>query len=756
MGAPGDRPAFDLKIAARAAENFKLRKQQREAKEQAIKEGRYTEAESPDRLARRINRLLGAVHGALAAAAVAAGQRPEPSLVAKAKELPDILHTLLQRGPVAPTDISDAWLERVIGATRDFLAVGFFEKAIGASRAVCRIVTNIGGGRHGLGTGFLVTPSLLITNNHVLRSEDDAKRSVAEFNYQLTDAGVPLPVERFGLKPDVFFLTDKDLDFALVAVEPHSAAGTPLTSFGYCPLIAAEGKIIVRDPVNIVQHPKGELKQIAIRNNTLLDLPEDPGLDKFAHYETDTEQGSSGSPVFNDQWEVIALHHSGVPRSNANNQFLDRDGNVWPDNGDPDNIDWVANEGIRTSRLVAFIKGAQVREHEKALQMQFIAISSGDTASLVLAAKPAPEAITVKPVSTPRPAPAQASRHATSPAPVSAASRNGLVSLTLPLTIHIGLGTPQEHGTVAHAEVAVAADGMLEAAIAPDPDYSNRPGFDASFLGFETPLPTLMPEVRDLALPVGDGIELKYYHYSVIMNAKRKLAFVSAVNLDAGAPFQLARVGKDRWFYDPRVDRDEQLGDELYTDNPLDRGHLTRRADAAWGDTEAAAQLANDDTFHWTNCSPQHEVFNQSTKANQRGLLLWGTLENHVTEQAHGGKLSIFNGSIFGANDRVHRGMPIPREFYKLIVYAKEPGKPAAVAFILSQQSLIKNLPAEEFEVGPYRPFQVKISDLQSRIKLDFGALSSFDPLVAIGREMFMEGAAADVVAIGGLRDIVL
>jgi endonuclease G len=297
---------------------------------------------------------------------------------------------------------------------------------------------------------------------------------------------------------------------------------------------------------------------------------------------------------------------------------------------------------------------------------------------------------------------------------------------------------------------------MLEAAVAPDPDYSKRPGFDATFLGFEAPLPTLMPAVRDLALPVGDGIELKYYHYSVIMNAQRKLAFVSAVNLDAGAPFQLAREGKDRWFYDPRVERNEQLGAELYTDDPLDRGHLTRRADAAWGNTETAAQLANDDTFHWTNCSPQHEIFNQSTKANQRGLLLWGTLENHVTEQAHGGKLSIFNGPIFRPNDRVHRGVPIPREFYKLIVYAKEPGKPGAVAFILSQASLIKNLPAEEFEVGPYQPFQVKISDLQSRIKLDFGALSSVDPLVAIGREMFMEGGTADVVAIERLRDIVL
>src|SRR5262249_18616198 len=243
-----------------------------------------------------------------------------------------------RQGPVTAEDVNDALLERVIGATRDFLAIGFFDRGTIASRAVCRVVTNLGGGRRGLGTGFLVTPSLLITNNHVLHSEDEAKRSSAEFNYQLGEGGVQLTVEQFSLRPDVFFLTDKDLDFALVAVEQRSAAGTTLASFGFCPLIAAEGKILVRDPVNIVQHPKGEPKQIAIRNNTLLDLPEQPPLDKFAHYETDTEQGSSGSPVFNDQWEVIALHHSSVPRTNANKQILDRNGNVWPDNGDPDEI----------------------------------------------------------------------------------------------------------------------------------------------------------------------------------------------------------------------------------------------------------------------------------------------------------------------------------------------------------------------------------------------------------------------------------
>ena len=67
----------------------------------------------------------------------------------------------MQLDPVTAETVTDEFLERVIGATRDFLAIGFFEKGTVASRAVCRIVTNLGGGRRGLGTGFMVTPSLL-------------------------------------------------------------------------------------------------------------------------------------------------------------------------------------------------------------------------------------------------------------------------------------------------------------------------------------------------------------------------------------------------------------------------------------------------------------------------------------------------------------------------------------------------------------------------------------------------------------------
>jgi endonuclease G len=98
----------------------------------------------------------------------------------------------------------------------------------------------------------------------------------------------------------------------------------------------------------------------------------------------------------------------------------------------------------------------------------------------------------------------------------------------------------------------------------------------------------------------------------------------------------------------------------------------------------------------------------------------------------------------------------LPKEFWKLIVYVRDDEKAGAVAFVLSQESLIKNLPAEDFVVGPYKPYQVKISDLQARTNLDFGELAQFDAMHAVGPESLLEGARMPVVAIGGFEDVII
>lgn len=243
-------------------------------------------------------------------------------------------------------------LERLLGRN-DLVDVGFLERGYHASRAVGRIAIRSGGRVVGYGTGFLIAPRLLLTNNHVLGSAAESADSRVEFDYQAGVDGAPLVPAEFRLRPDEFFVTDPLLDFTVVAVEDRNANGQPLSGYGSLRLLEAEGKAIVGELMNIIQHPNGEPKQLALRENKLVDV-----LDRFVHYETDTAPGSSGSPVFNDQWEVVALHHSGVPKRDAHGRYLAVDGSPWtPDMGEG-RLQWVANEGVRISRILAVLRQA--------------------------------------------------------------------------------------------------------------------------------------------------------------------------------------------------------------------------------------------------------------------------------------------------------------------------------------------------------------------------------------------------------------
>lgn len=731
MAAPTDEFAFDPEMMERAAQRWREREAEREHNLRLIAQGRYDEAEPKTRLAKRANRLLERVREVMPAAAEA---------------MPEDLRELVDRGPFAEEEINNALFERIIGATRDFLSIDFLERGFRVNRRVGRIVTPLGAGRNSFGTGFLVSPQLLLTNWHVFKISQLAAASKIEFDYQFGADGRSLVPVRFALEPDRFFLNNKELDFALVAVRPRADDGTALSEYGWCPLIADEGKITKGACVNIIQHPRGEMKQVVIRENRLVDLP-----DRFAQYEGDTEPGSSGSPVFNDLWEVVALHHSGVPKVDRDGNYLDVDGNIWRQGDDPARLAWTANEGIRISRLVEFITNAQIKPHEEALRRELLGAGSPPIPDSL------PEFRASRPVEAEIPVPPARSNEGSSSMSSSVKVSNGVVTLTIPLTLTVSLGTPVlDTEDVAGASGMSTRSGGFVENDAPDPDYTNRRGYNPSFLGFSVPLPRLMPSIKNQAFKLRDGSnELKYFHYSVILNEARLLAFVSAVNFDANAPFKQKREGKDKWFVDPRVPKSKQTGEALYAGNPLDRGHLTRRADAGWGQSAEEAELANNDTFHFTNCSPQHEVFNQSTKADAKGMILWGNLEEHAAEQARKNKkkLTIFNGPIFRSDDPVHRGVKIPREFWKVIVFQKDDGKPTAVGFILSQESLIKSLPAEEFEVGPYKPFQVRIRDLENQTKLDFGSLRNLDPLENEANESFFE-EGTEIVPLESAADI--
>ncbi|MEO3807530.1 serine protease [Sphaerisporangium sp. B11E5] len=242
--------------------------------------------------------------------------------------------------------------ERILGVAKDLQAWSFLPRGARAARTVARVSVGENGRELPIGTGFLVSPRLLMTNHHVFPRAEAARQAFVEFDAQVGIDNTPEPAKRYTLDPDTFFVACQDLDFALVLVNP-GASGRPVgETFGWNRLSVQLGKLVVGEPVNIVGHPSGRLKEISIRENSL-----EVRLDDFLQYRTDTEPGSSGSPVYNDQWEVAALHHGGVPRTDDQGRILRRDGQVWqPGDGD-DAVDWISNEGVRVSSILKHLAG---------------------------------------------------------------------------------------------------------------------------------------------------------------------------------------------------------------------------------------------------------------------------------------------------------------------------------------------------------------------------------------------------------------
>ncbi|MGA5772275.1 trypsin-like serine peptidase [Streptomyces pseudogriseolus] len=254
-------------------------------------------------------------------------------------------------------------LERIVGLTMDLQPWSFLPRGVRVGATVARISILRNGLEQPHATGFLVSPRLLLTNHHVFPNAETARRCFLEFNAQVTiDNTRDVPI-RYELDPVTFFTADQHLDYALVAVKPAADGSLPGEIFGWNRLIIEQGKIVVNDPVNVIGHPMGRLKEIAVRDNALVQRLED-----FLHYRTDTEPGNSGSPVYNDQWEVVALHHQGVPNTDSQGRILRKDGQPWRRGIDSDDtIDYISNEGARTSSILKHLAALQLNSEQRAM-----------------------------------------------------------------------------------------------------------------------------------------------------------------------------------------------------------------------------------------------------------------------------------------------------------------------------------------------------------------------------------------------------
>src|SRR5580765_2555049 len=638
-------------------------------------------------------------------------------------------------------------LERILKGN-DLSDISYLEQGLAAGRPVCRIVLRRNGSLVGYGTGFLVAPGVLMTNEHVFENASCVRESIAQFRYERDVHGLEVASVDFGFRLTPAPIISKELDFAIVQVEPRSLRGAALEQFAWLRLDPTPGKAFVGEYLTIIQHPKGERKQICVRENKLLKYAD---KDPYVWYETDTVSGSSGSPVFNNSWDVVALHHSSVPetkRVKGKDVWLTRDGRAWTADMGEDEIAWKANEGIRVSRIV---------EHLSAKH------ATHALARAILTAKDARAARIDRGLDGGVGSTVDAGEIQVR------SDGDGNVRVLIPIDIKVGAhGLPVAPAVVPVQLVDPQAPLALEKVVINQSNYAKRNGYDPKFLGAAAAVP--LPRVTSdkagkVFLLPGKKSELKYWNYSVVLNQTRALAYFSAANVDAGRFRGNRDADGDTWFRDTRVDavdKAAQTGTEFYkkqsafeadrTLNPFDQGHLTRRSDLQWGASDTTAKRNGDDSYHYTNCTPQHWQFNQNNRASA-ATGIWFRLEDAAVASLADGatKLCVINGPVFDAplckagsdgrlrldlkgkraRDETFGGVKIPKQFFKVIAYVADQALKAK-AFVVTQEDLvagIARLRPEEVTLTPLeiRLYQVRIAELEQLTGLDFGPLAGHD-----------------------------
>ena len=482
--------------------------------------------------------------------------------------------------------------------------------------------------------------------------------------------------------------------------------------------------MMVKEWMTIVQHPTGQPRQWAIRENQCID-------DSNANvlwYASDTAQGSSGSPVFNDSFQIVALHHSGVAKRNAQGKYILKDGRLVASLAEADDsqIDWIANAGIRVSRICASVdatapeKGGYIAEFNSARR-------GDDVLTVAYRQGNQPEAHEMDVTSNPPPAAADKLITVNK-------ARVVIGSLVLELDAALGQGVAPAVTAVASQSYPLDSDASssaVETFKEPiiDADYDSRHGFDANFLGVETPLPQVADPSLIAKTLAGDEI-IPYEHFSLVMHRERKLAIFTAANVDGRAKAKKPEPGHkytrkeltglgdndiEKWVNDPRLADEFQIPDKFYTKDrgAFDKGHITRREDVCWGNTFDDVQRANGDTFHVTNCSPQRGNFNQSGKSG-----IWGQLENFIGAQSGSEKYCIFAGPVLANTDKVFAGterVQIPDRFWK-VVAATTAGNLQVFAFVLEQD--LTDLDLEFYVDAEWKARQVSLTELEETVAL--------------------------------------
>jgi endonuclease G len=287
-------------------------------------------------------------------------------------------------------------------------------------------------------------------------------------------------------------------------------------------------------------------------------------------------------------------------------------------------------------------------------------------------------------------------------------------------------------------------------------------GYDKHFIGTDLPLPVAATAaVRNDLVGAGGERLAHYTHFSLSMRKSRRIAAFVGWNIDGRITKPESKEAT--WQIDPRIPAQFQIDNTLYEGTKLDRGHIAKREDLLWGG-KGPAKRANDDSFCYTNATPQHEKFNRLAPA------LWKSLEDEIFRQVDVVNLRIvlIGGPIFAKNDRVFtpsaappdfQPVLIPREFFKVVAYRDSADNGIKVlAFRLSQANLVKGkleaLTPEALDLSKFEMYQVEVTNIERATGLSMPAFRRFDTK-AVPEGIEAEMLAPPIRPIRSFADIV-
>lgn len=272
------------------------------------------------------------------------------------------------------------------------------------------------------------------------------------------------------------------------------------------------------------------------------------------------------------------------------------------------------------------------------------------------------------------------------------------------------VGDAPEHALACYPAAVFEKLQIRPAPLEAIPEAARGRGYSASFLGIAVPAPQPANNpVRNDLLNDEGRTTFDYTHFSLAMSRSRKFARWVAWNIDGGS---LRRLNRNNIAFrkDPNLPADAQIGNELYANNELDRGHVARRADLLWG-TVQEARRANVDSFFFTNITPQHASFNQSSAGG-----IWGQLEDAIFADVdlEDLRISVMGGPIFSDSDPLYRGVRLPKQFWKTLYFREQGATTLTVkAYVVTQADLLNELEALELpEFSVYEVSLARITDL--------------------------------------------